>query len=329
MGVLITGGAGFVGLNLCEALLARGERVVAFDKGPVPQAARDEFAALPGHLTVVEGDVCDPRNVRDVFGATKVDRVIHGAAVTAGPEREFLTPTHTVETNVMGTMHVLEMAWRHGIGRIVHLSSGSVYGARGESAERLAEEDPQPLPESLYAVSKYAAERIARRYQNVKGQDIVIARLGAVFGPWEYPTEARETLSAPMLASCVALLGRSLRLSADGLRDWVYSRDVARGVLALLDAEDPRHAVYNIGSGQSWSMGQWCGLLAARLPGLDWAVAGPGEVPNVELYDATRRSPMEISRISAELGHVPQFGLEAAFADYLDWLEAHPFVYGK
>ena len=88
MTILVTGGSGFVGLNLCEHLLARGEAVVSFSKGPMPEAARQDFAGLSGTLRVLEGDVCDREAVRRAFGEAGPSRVIHAAAMTPGAAAE-------------------------------------------------------------------------------------------------------------------------------------------------------------------------------------------------------------------------------------------------
>lgn len=324
MSILVTGGAGFVGLNLCEHLLARGETVVSFSKGPLPEPARLEFARLSGTLRVIEGDVLDRAAVGRVFAQTGPERVIHAAAMTPGEQAERTSFREVMETNAVGTVNVLDAAREHGAGRIVHLSSGSVYGANGFAADQLDEEHPPPMPETLYAISKYAGERIALRYRQIWELELVAVRLGPVFGPWEYETGVRGTLSAPLLVSSRARGGGDVVLSGAGRKDWLYARDVAGAIAALLDAPSPPRSLYNIGSGKVWEMPAWCELLRGRHPGFSWRVASDGEAANVDLYSSTLRAPMSTRRLTEDIGFTARFGLEEAFADYMQWLDAHP-----
>ena len=93
------------------------------------------------------------------------------------------------------------------------------------------------MPETVYAISKYAGERIALRYRRIWELDLVAARLGTVFGPWEYETGVRDTFSAPLLASSLVRRGSDVVLSGEGRKDWLYARDVAGAIAALLDCQ--------------------------------------------------------------------------------------------
>ncbi len=338
MTVLLTGASGFVGLNLCEYLLARGDTVIAFSKGPMPEEALADFEKLPGMLKVVEGDVLDLADVRAVFNLNAPEKVIHAAAMTPGELTERHSSGDVMVTNTLGVINVLDMVWRHGVGRVLHISSGAVYGANGlaqnelvelQNLVELTEDHPFPLPESIYAISKYAGERIALRYRKLWGMDLVVVRLGTVFGPWEYPTGVRDTLSAPLLASMIAqfggqtILSKEAVLAGKGCKDWLYSRDVAEGLAGLLDAPAPAHALYNLGSGKLWEAAAWCDKLAARYSGFQWRLTDKAEEVNVDLYGSTERAPMAIGRLREETGFVPRFGLEDSFGDFMEWMEAH------
>lgn len=332
MTILLTGASGFVGLNLCEYLLGRGDTVVAFSMGPMPEEALADFERLPGTLKVAEGDVRDLADVRTVFNLNSPEKVIHAAAMTPGELTERHQSADVMATNTLGVINVLDMVWRHKVGRVLHLSSGAVYGANGratEEMEELTEDHPLPLPESAYAISKYAGERIALRYRELWELDLVVARLGTVFGPWEYPTGVRDTLSAPLLTSLLAQFGdqtvpsKEAVLSGTGRKDWLYSRDAAAGLAGLLDAPAPAHALYNLGSGMLWEAAAWCEKLAASYPEFRWRLAENAEEVNVELYGSTERAPLAIGRLREETGFVPRSGLEESFADYLVWMEAH------
>lgn len=324
--LFVTGASGFVGLNLVEHLLTLGREVTAFSFGPLPEFAERVFAPLPGTLTVVEGDVLDESALRNAMALANPRVVIHGAALTPGPLQEPDVFQRTLAVNVLGTAGVLEAARRQGVERVVHLSSGSVFGANAKAAPLLDEEHPDPKPESVYSIAKYAGERAALRFAALHEMPVVVARLGAVFGAWEYATGLRETLSPLLGATLLALRGEEVVLSDTGEADWVYSRDVATALSALAgaegsDAKRPSHALYHIGSGMKWSVADWCAAMEARKPGFRWRVAEQGEAANVEVYAATMRSPLDTTRLATDMGVKARFGLPESLTDYLNWFE--------
>ncbi|MCP5153026.1 MAG: NAD(P)-dependent oxidoreductase [Ectothiorhodospiraceae bacterium] len=318
MTTLVTGGPGFVGLNLIEQLLARGDTVVSAGIDAIPAAAHVVLDPLPGRLVEARADVRDAAAVTGLVAEHGVRRIVHGAVITAGPERERRDAAGIVAVNVGGTVNVLDAAVRHGIERLVFLSSASVYGASATATPRLAEDDPPPRPESLYAVTKHAAECTALRYRTLHGIEVVAARLTAVFGRWEHDTGLRDTLSAPYRLVGMAEAGAEAVLPDEGPRDWIYGPDVARGILALLDAPALTHPVYNVGPGTAFPLDAWCARLAERFPAFRYRMAEPGETGDPRLA-AGRRSPLAIDRLRAETGFTPRFDLESALDDYLAW----------
>lgn len=234
MSVLVTGGAGFVGLNLIEQLLERGEDVVAFGPAPLPDAATAAMAHLPGRLSTVLGDVRRGADLDAALREHAVDRVVHGAAVTAGLEREKNAAADIFTVNLLGAVKVMEAGLRHGVRQVVQLGTGSVFGAAGQ-VEGMLDETSAVLPETLYGISKFAAERTGVRYRKTRGLNLTVLRLGTVFGRWEYDTGVRDTLSLPLQLSGIAEAGGQAVVHSLAADDWVYSVDVARGILAVLD----------------------------------------------------------------------------------------------
>jgi len=318
--VLVTGGSGFVGLNLIEQLLARGEEVVSFSLASAPERAVRTFESLPGALRWVQGDVRDAPAVADALATSGARQIVHGAVITADSARERRDAAGIVSANVQGTVNVLEAARDRNVERFVYLSSASVYGANALAADVLSEEHTPPLPETLYAITKYAAEGIARRYAAVFGMPVVAARLSAVFGRWEYDTGLRDTLSPPYRLTRMAERGESVALCGDGDRDWIYAPEVAAGVIALMDAADLRYDVYNVGTGKTWNLLEWCMKLTAVWPAFSWRLASEGD--GETLLDPGNRSPLCIERILQDTDFAPSFGLDQAFEDYLAWLSA-------
>lgn len=325
--VFVTGGSGFVGLNLLEQLLGRGDEVVSFSLVPPPKRALCAFDRLPGTFRHVQGDVRDAVALGEALARSGARHVIHGAVITAGTDRERSDPTGIVSTNIDGSVHALEAARRQGVERFVYLSSASVYGANAHNEPELSEERTAPWPTSLYAITKYAAEGIACRYGRVFEMQVVAARLSAVFGRWEHDTGLRDTLSPPYRLTRMAFAGSGAVLADEGWRDWIYGPDAAAGVIALLDAAELRHDVYNVGTGWSWSLRQWCEKLAARHPAFSYRIGGESDCGSS--IDPGRRSPLCIERISRDTPYNPRFGLEESFEDYLGWADGRAPTDGR
>lgn len=315
----ITGACGFVGLALAEHLLRRGEVVIGFDRMPLPPAAARAFAALAGRFTLQTGDVRDAGALHDAMAMHRAQRLVTLAAVTADAARERAAPGAIFDVNVGGVIAALTAAAACGVKRVVHASSGSVYGASGNATFAL-HEDATPLrPEGIYGISKQAAEGTALRLGALNGLDVVVGRLGTCFGPWEADTDVRDTPSALLQIVRLAEHGAPVVLPRPGLRDWLYVRDAAAGLAALLDHPHLPHATYNVAAGFMGSMVEWCACVEARHPGFTWRLGGEGEQANIDCYAPFDRAPMDIARLRTDTGFAPRFELGAAAADFFDW----------
>jgi len=320
MNLLITGGAGFCGLNIAEHALVQGANVVAYGlESPMPAALR-AFADLPGRFAFHQGNVCDRSQVADAIRQHGITHIVHGAAITAALEREAVQARDILQVNTLGTIEVLEAAAAAGIRRMVHLSSGSVFGARVPDTDALDEAESVPLPDSLYGISKFAAERTAMRYRATRELDVVVARLGVVFGRWEHDTGLRDTLSIPLQLSELAEQGVPARLNPTLPDDWVYASDVAAAIGSILRAPaEGLQSLYQIGSGTRWSALDWCARLKQRFPHFDYQSATRAEDINVGVRTPTPRPIFSIRRLHDDLGYEPRFDPATAFEDYMDW----------
>ena len=247
MRALIVGGCGFVGLNIAEALLRRGDGAVLFDANPLHPAAAAAFDELPGELVVLQGDVRDANSVWGAFSQQVIDAVFYGAAMTSGPEREREAPAQVLQVNLLGLVNIIKAAADQGtVRRVINIGSGSAYGRHRLEGEGALVEDLTPsAPESLYGITKHASEAVGRRLGDLLGLDICSVRLAAVYGPWEIDSGARDTLSPLMQAALAALRGEAAVVPRWDRQDWVYSRDVATALLALLAASAPSHDLYH------------------------------------------------------------------------------------
>src|SRR5687768_12662466 len=142
MAILVTGAAGFVGVNVVQALLERGDAVVAFDAGDFPPGADRALEGHASRLAIERGSVLEPARVGALFHTHAIERVIHAAAVTSGPQREAREPANIVDVNLRGTINVLEAARAAGVARMIYVGSGAAYGESLYRLPRLYETTP-------------------------------------------------------------------------------------------------------------------------------------------------------------------------------------------
>jgi UDP-glucuronate 4-epimerase len=325
MAVMITGGTGFVGLNLAGALLARGEHVVIAALDDVPGEALADFVRLPGRLTAARCDARDEAGIADLMRAHAVDRLFPFAAITSGARRETEAPEAVIEVNLLGFIAQLRAARAAGVRRVVAPASGAVYGESFYQRALLDETTTPCVPLGIYGVTKYAVDRSALRLAALWDMDIVVARIGSVFGPWERDTGLRDLLT-PHWALARAAQRREHAVLPATIPDyaWIYARDVGAGLLHLLDLEAPVDHVFNLCSGQNWGsvITLWADLLAQRHPGFTWSQATQPAHVTIPFSEILPRGRMDIARLQAT-GWSPRFPPEAAYSDYAEWVQNH------
>lgn len=318
--IVLFGGVGFVGLNIAEAFLREGHEVVIFDRAALPAAASRAFALLPGRLTAIAADVTDGRAVAEAI-TRGVDVVIMGAAITAGSARDAAEPETILRVNLLAQIPILETARAAGVRRVINLSSAAAYGAAGDREAELSEEIPGD-PAGLYAITKWASERVGRRLAGLWGLDLVSLRLSGVFGPWERATGVRDTLSPQCQILAAAAAGREAVLARPGLRDWIYAPDVAQAVLQVAAAPQLAHGLYNVSTGRRFSALEWGQDLAKNFPGFVCRLAEPGERPTIDLHGDSDRAPMSVARLAQDLGWRAATGCAESAAGLAAWWRA-------
>lgn len=317
MKILVFGGTGFVGLNIAEALLKRNHTVTLFDRASLPSAAQRAFAVYGERLSVVTGDVLDRALIDDVI-ATGFDTIVLGAAITAGAERDANEPETILAVNLLAQTPILIAARRHGVKRVINLSSSSAYGESAFRYALLHEELPCD-PVSLYATTKFASEKVVARLSGLWQTDFLSVRLSAAFGPWERATGVRDTLS-PLMQVFVTRGGpQQAILARPGIRDWIYAPDVADAITLLIEAPKTQHRLYNISTGTSWSALQWGEQLVRSIPNFVCRLAKDGETPTIDLHGDIDRAPMSVARLDQEFGWRAKFGCADSATDLIDW----------
>lgn len=323
MAVLVTGAFGFVGFNIVEEVLRQRREVVLFDIGQLPDSLERALAHWPNAWKVVRGDVRDSSALDQVMRDHPITQVVHAAAITADTEREIRDPQSVLDVNVLGSVNVLRAAHRNGIERFLYLGSAAVYGDSAFDHDFLDEVDTIPLPADLYPISKYAAERTMLRLGGLLAMNLATVRLTEVYGPWEYDTGFTDTLSPILQIIRLAFAGREVVLPRASWKDRCYSRDIAQGVVAVLMADKANAGPYNICPGASWPLTEWCERLAVHLPGFRWRIAADPKQANVDCFGERDRKSLSPHRLATDIGYRSTFSIDAAFTDYMAWLDDH------
>jgi nucleoside-diphosphate-sugar epimerase len=302
--VLVTGATGFIGLNLLHALVGDGHDVIGVASGPLPQLAADSLGRTGAVPVVEQIDIRDGVAVHDVVARFRPHVVIHAAAVTAGAERERTDARTIVDVNVSGTQSVLDACSRNDVGRVLHVSSGAVYGAATFGTDTLDETTHAELHHT----------------------DIVIGRLSAVFGPWEYPTGVRDFMSPMLQVVRAGRNGETSRYVEDAPRNWVYAPDAARALTGLALGPTHQFDCYNICPEERGALAQHMERLQAFAPAAEFQRVGRPDEATVS-YDADprlERAPVSGTRIRSELGDDLWLSHDDAFDSYLSWVDSNP-----
>jgi UDP-glucuronate 4-epimerase len=285
MNVLVTGGAGLIGMPLREALAAKGHTVTAID---VTNFGRDD----PG-LEIMS--ITDEAALMDLFGRSAFDAVLHCGAIS-GPMMAQGEPMKIVEVNIGGTGRLLDLARRHGLRRFVLCSSISVYGNVGKA---VITEDTPLRPTSVYAASKVAGEQLLQAFTAEYGLSSVSLRIGRVYGPHRRGNCHLATLIRDAAA------GETTEIPCDPefLYHYVYVDDVVDAQIAALTADAFSFSAYNVGSGEALTMPQIAEIARATISGANpKLLAGADDVPDVQTV-------FDVSRISADLAWRPRLDL--------------------
>jgi UDP-glucose 4-epimerase len=309
--IAITGGAGFVGLALAEALTARGDRVTLLDIAPPhPQLfSRPEIAGT----TYLPCDILDARSLQAALAQSGADLLVHAAAMTPNEETAQNDALRIAEVNVTGALRVLGAAAQAGLRDVLLLSSISVYGSLGGGAAELLEDAPVS-PDSLYGETKLAAERLCTRIAPTLGLRLATLRLGPLFGPWESLREARPDLSPQAQLLRLSAMGQPVRLAHEMRGDWVYSRDAA-AMIAAVTARMDRAAggCFNIAGGAPFALTDWAEAMGLPTPLID--AASPDIAPRAD----PRRGPMSTAATAALTGLNGGRHMADAVTDQIAW----------
>lgn len=305
MKYIVTGGAGFIGSHIVEALANRGDEVVILDNLFSGKKKNIEPFLSDKRVSFVNGSVTDPEVLRAAFSGA--DGIFHEGAIASVP-RSIANPRATNDANVTGTLNVLIAARECSVKKIVFASSSSVYG---NTLTLPKQEDMIPAPLSPYAVSKLTGEYYLRVFSEVYGLKTVSLRYFNVFGPRQDPKSEYAAVIPKFITSILAHTSPTIYGDGEQTRDFTYVKDVVQANIRAM--ESSAQGVYNVAYCQRINLKE----LAARI----MAITGISVPLTFEASRAgdVKDSLADISRASVAFGYAPAYTVTTGLEETIAW----------
>ncbi len=306
MRILVTGGAGFIGSNVVDGLLARGHEVGVFDD---LSSGKREF--VDPRATLFEGDLAKPADVERCIAAFKPEIVDHHAA-QIDVRKSVTDPIHDANTNVLGSIGLLQSCSRHGVRKVIYASTGGAL--YGEGRQLPATEDHPVNPEAPYGISKHTVEHYLYLWKLLHGLDYTVLRYPNVYGPRQNP-HGEAGVNAIFIG--LMLHGERPRIFGTGeqVRDYVFVGDIVTANLLALER----------GSGHMLNIGHGVGVSVLDIVRTINEVLGTKIEPVFEAARAgeVQRIYLDASRAKAELGWTPTVSFRDGLERTIEWHRAH------
>ena len=309
MNILVTGGAGFIGSHFVEKLLAVGHEVVVLDDFNDfydPRIKDANIAGFAKDVSVCHVDLRESDSVRAMFHREKVDAIAHLAA-RAGVRPSIQQPRLYYDTNVVGTLHLLEAARVTGVQRFIFASSSSVYGA--SKAVPFSEDQHLIQTLSPYGATKVGGEFLCSTYSHLYQMRVVALRYFTVYGPRQRPDLAIHQFTRRIYA------GQPIDQFGDGStrRDYTYIDDIIQGTMAALNYSGPLYDVFNLGESQTIKLKD---LISA----IEHALGKQAKINQLpEQAGDMPRTYADISKARKLLGYNPTTKLSEGLPKFIDW----------
>ena len=307
--ILVTGGAGFIGSHLCEKLLLMGYGVICLDQfndSYEPDLKRSNIQKVLRHSNykLVEGDILDGDLVESLMKQSDTEAIVHLAAL-AGVRRSILTPLDYIDTDIKGTVTLLEACKRVGVKKFIFASSSSVYGT---AASPFREEDTPGIQTSPYAAAKYSGELYCRTYSLLYGIQTVCLRFFTVYGPRQRPDMAIHIFTKAISED------REICIYGDGSssRDYTYVDDIVDGIISSIRLQCD-FEVINLGNSSTVNIKSLVEVIEAKLSkiaNIHFSPEQQGDVP---------ATCADISKAVSLLGYAPKVKLEEGIEKFVQW----------
>lgn len=310
MRILVTGGAGFIGSHLCERLLEHNHTLIIVDDlnsfySPAEKRHNIELVLGKGPAVFREADICDMGAMLALAEQYRPEAIIHLAA-RAGVQSSLINPLEYERTNVHGTLVLLEITRKVGIGKFLFASSSSVYGAA--SGMPSGEDMKTEFPISPYAATKIAGEKLCFTYSHLYGISVVCLRFFTVYGPRQRPDLAIHKFSRLMME------GSAISVFGDGsnARDYTYYADIVQGIIAALTFTCSYEA-FNLGNSQSIS-------LSTVIRNLELSLEVNAKIEHLPLQAGdVPITCADITKAQRLLGYEPQMPFAYGIELFVEW----------
>ncbi|MBI4439876.1 GDP-mannose 4,6-dehydratase [Candidatus Woesearchaeota archaeon] len=308
MEILVTGGAGFIGSHVCEALINRGESVICFDNFNDfydPAAKERNIKEMHGGLFLYRGDICHKEKLEKVFQKHKFSKIVHLAA-RAGVRPSFSNSRLYHDVNVAGTKNLLELAVKYKVPHFIFGSSSSVYG----NSKRIpfSEEDNDLVQISPYAATKREAELLCQQYSEKHGLKATCLRFFTVYGPRGRPDMAIYSFTKKILG------GEEIEIYGDGSskRDYTFVSDITDGILEALSVEFD-FEIINLGNSRPVELRYLISLIEKECGKKAKIIHAEKQKGDVEATYA------DLAKAKRLLGYQPQVPIEGGIKIFVKW----------
>jgi UDP-glucuronate 4-epimerase len=313
--ILVTGGAGFIGSNLCERLLREGYTVICldnfdsfYDHNIKIKNIEEVEKTFPNQFELVTGDIRNDEHLKETFKKKRIDSVVHLAA-RAGVRPSINNPLLYQDVNIRGTIVLLEACKEFGIKDFIFASSSSVYGENQRVP--FSEDDLDIQPISPYGATKRAGELLCYSYHHLYGMNIACLRIFTAYGPRQRPEMAIHKFTR------LIDQGEKIPIYGDGSsrRDYTYIDDLIEGILTVMH-HHRGFELYNLGESQTTSLNELIHLIEEAF----------GKKANVEMLEPqpgdVSITYADISKAERKLGYDPNIKIEEGIKRFVEWYKA-------
>lgn len=307
--ILVTGGSGFIGSHLCEKLLESGYHVINIDNfnefyDPVIKKNNIVFALQNSNYKLYVGDINDNQILDTIFKSHNIDTVVHLAAL-AGVRQSLLNPLSYIDTDIKGTVNILEYCKNYKVSKLIFASSSSVYG---KNPSPFRESDPLDMQVSPYAAAKRSGEIFCQTYNELYNIPIICLRFFTVYGPRQRPEMA--------ISSFTKLINEQHEISVYGdgfsARDYTYIDDIIDGIIASVKYKC-KFEIFNLGKSDVIYLNDLIKIIEKRL----------GKISKIK-YECFQSGDVEktfadLTKSKTLLNYNPKISIEDGIDKYIKW----------
>lgn len=308
--ILVTGGAGFIGSHLSEKLLSQGKKVVCLDNFNnfySPQVKKENIkkAQKNKNYILIKGDILNEKLLDKIFSQYNIQKIVHLAAL-AGVRPSLASPQDYIETDIIGTVNLLQQARKYNIEQFIFASSSSVYGTNKKIPFK--EKHPTENQISPYACAKKAAEIYCKTYHRLYNLPVTILRYFTVYGPRQRPEMAIHKFTRLILKD------KEIPMYGDGTseRDYTYIDDALQGTTAAIERKFD-FEIFNIGNSQTTELRKLISIIekeTGKKANIKKLPPQPGDVP---------LTYADISKAKKMLGYNPKVSIEQGVGKFVNW----------